>query len=50
VIELFQKLAYGLGLCDGGEIRERQPNLCTKAKLKTELEPLFVSPTIAKPM
>jgi len=40
----------GLGLCDGGAIELRQPNLAQKLNWKTKVEPLFVSPTIAKPL
>jgi hypothetical protein len=38
----------GLGLCDGGEIRERQPNNSQKQNWNTNVQHLFVSPTIAK--
>jgi hypothetical protein len=38
------------GLCDSEAIEFRQPNLAQKPNWKTKIEPMFVSPTIAKPL
>jgi len=44
---MFHNDANGLGICDGAVIAFRQPSFVPKLNRITEVQPLFVSRTIA---